>query len=174
VGTAQGTPRAAQALPAARAQDANLFDEIAAERGGVGELAGRFGLGNIVGGAERKGLQAHLRIVPGQRRGHDHDEIAPLLEQERQGGDPVDVGHVDIENDDVRVGALHLRDRLAAAAQRSHHLQPDLSLDPAHQQTAHDDGVVDDHHADRIMSGGLASRAQAGIGDAHRRTQYSC
>jgi hypothetical protein len=164
---------AAEALLAARTEGADLFDEVAAERGRVGDLAIGFRLGNIIGSAERKGSQAHLRIAPGERRGHDHDEIAALLEQKGQGRDPVDVGHVDIEDDHIGIGAFDLLDGLAPAAQRSHDLQSRLGLDPAHQQAAHDDGIVHDHHADGIMSR-RDSRMQAGFDDTRRHTQYSC
>ena len=160
------------ALLATAPKGANFLDEVATKRGRGGDLAGRFRLRNVVGSAERQRAQAHLCVAPGERRGHDHDEIVLLLEEVRQGRDPVDVRHVDIENDDIGIGPLHLLDGFAAAAQRGHDLQSDLGLDPAHQEAAHDDGIVDDHHPDRIMSGRI-SQMQAGVGDAHRGTQHS-
>ena len=65
-----------------------------------------FGLRNIVGGAERQRPQADFGAPARQRRGHDHDEIALLLEQERQRRNAVKLRHVDVENDDVGIALL--------------------------------------------------------------------
>ena len=59
-------------------------------------------LRDVVGGAERERAQADLGVPAGQRRRHEHDEIALLLQQPRQRGDAVDLRHIDVEHDDVR------------------------------------------------------------------------
>ena len=155
--------------PAARTERADLVDQLAAKLRRGREFAVGLRLRDVVGGAQRQRAQAYLGVAAGERRRHQHDEIALLLQQTRQRGDPVDVGHVDVENDDVGIGALHLLDGFASAAQRGDDLEVGLGLDPARDQAAHDDGVVDHHHADRVLRQGGAG-GWSGDGDAHATT----
>jgi len=76
----------------------------------------------VIGGAERERLQADLGVTPRQRRGHDHDEVGFLGKQLRQGGNAVELGHIDVEHDHVGIGALHLGNGLAPGAQRCNDL----------------------------------------------------
>ena len=96
-----------------------------------------------------------------------HDEIALLLQEARQRGDAVDIGHGDVEDDDVGVPALHLLDGVAAAAERGDDLHVRLGLDPARDHAADDDGIVDHHDADRLMRKRGAGR-RCGDGETHR------
>src|SRR5204862_2814135 len=104
---------------ATRAQNPDFFDQLAAKRLRIAELAIAFRLWDIVGGSERKGVQADLRVATGQGGDHEHDEIAPFLQQKRKRGDSVQIRHGDVENKNVWVFALDLLDGLACAAQRS-------------------------------------------------------
>ncbi len=142
-------PGLAAAPPAAAAELHDLFDQLASERDRSSDAAVGLRLGNIIGCAQRERLQADFGVPARQCRGHDDHEIAPLLEQQREGGDAVELRHIDVEHDDVRVGALQLIDRLPAGAQRSDDTQPGLLGDPAREQAADHDGVVDDHDAER-------------------------
>ena len=63
----------------------------------------------------------------------------------------VEIGHLDVEHDDVGIGALELLDRLAAGAQRGDDLEVRLPRRSSARQAAHDDGVVDHHDADRVL-----------------------
>ena len=154
---------------AARTQCPDLVDQLAAERRGGRDFARGLRLRDVVGGAERERAQADLGVAARQRRRHDHDEVALLFQQPRQRRDAVGVGHVDVEDDDVGIGALELLDGLAAAAHRADDLQPRFRLDPARQQAAHDDGVVDDHHPDGSRAG-FGTRRGRGDSDTHRAT----
>ena len=106
-------------------------------------------------GAERQRLQADLGVPPGQRRGHDHDQIWLLAEQQRQRGDAVEFRHVDVEHDHVGIGALDLRDGIAAGAQRGDDFKIGFGFDPTREQPAHDHRVVNDHDPDAPADGGV-------------------
>ena len=146
--------RKPQALRA-QAELADFFDQVAAETGRTGDFAIAGRLRDIVGGAERERLQADLGVTPRQRRGHDHDQVALLFEQQRQGGDAVELRHVDVEHHHVGIGALDLVDGLAAGAQRGDHLEVRFGFHPAPKQAAHDHGVVHDHDADASADGAV-------------------
>ena len=107
----------------AQAELADFLDQFAAEGRRAGDFAVAVRLGDIVGGAERQRAQADLGVAPRQRRGHDHDQVALLREQQRQRGDAVELRHVDVEHHHVGIGALDLVDRLAPGAQRGDQLR---------------------------------------------------
>ena len=146
---------------AARAEVADLLHQIAAEGLGSRDLAGAFGLRDVVGRAERERLEADLRIAAGQRRRHDDDEVALLAEQQRQRGDAVEVGHLDIEHRDIGIDALDVFDRLASGAERSHDRHVGLGFDPARDQAA-DHGRIVDHHDAQTVTSRVDSAARRG------------
>ncbi len=146
--------------PPPGAECADLVDQIAAEGQRAGEIAIGLRLGQVVRRAERERAQADFGIAAGQRRHHQHHEIAAHLEQTRQRRDAVDLRHVDVENDDIRGGALELLDRLATVVQRRHDVQIRLGIDPARHHAARHHGVVDHHDADRI--GGTRAKPKQG------------
>ena len=136
-----------------------------------GDFARRGRLRDVVGGAERERAQGYLGIAARHGGGHDHDEIALLGQQQRQRGNAVELRHLDVEHHHVGVGALDLVHRLAPGAQRGDQFEIGLRFDPAREQAAHDDGVVDDHDADappEAGGGGCGSE-----GDVHRRRPVS-
>ena len=155
----------------ARTQCADLVDQFAPERQRGGELATGLRLRNVVDRPERQRAQADLGVAARQRRSHQHDEIALFLQQSRQRRDAVDIRHIDVEDGDVGLHQLDLLDRLAPAAQRSNDLQIRLGLEPARDHAADDDGVVDHHHADRIVRA-RGAQSRRGGDDTHcgRRT----
>ncbi len=127
---------------------ADLLDQITAEYRGGAHLAIAAGLRNVVGGTQRQRFQADLGVSPRQRRGHDHDEVALFLEQERKRGDAVEVGHVDVEHDDIGINAFKLIDGLSTGAKRCNHVEIGFGFDPTREEAAHDDRVIDEHDAD--------------------------
>ena len=131
----------------------DFFDQLAAERRRTGDLAIAGRLRNVVGGAERQRPQADLGVAPRQRRGHDDDQVAALLQQQRQSGDAVEFRHVDVEQHHVGLDALDLVHRVASGAQRGDHFEIGLGFHPAREQTAHDHRVIHDHDADALLSG---------------------
>ena len=151
---------------APRAELADLLDQVVPERRRGGDLAVARRLRDVVGGAERERLQAHLGVAARERRRHDDDQVALLLEQQRQRRQPVEVGHLDVEHDDVGIGARDLLDRLAPGAQRRDDLEIRLLVDPARDETAHHDRVVDDHDADGILRARRRGRRKGG-GSTH-------
>ena len=78
----------------------------------------------------------------------------------------VEVGHLDVEHDDVGIGAQDLIDRIAAGAQRGDDLEARLLVDPARDEAAHHDRVVDDHDANGVVRRGGRGRRKGG-GNAH-------
>jgi hypothetical protein len=158
--------------PARRSRRAaDLVDQLAAEGRGGRELAVAFRLGDVVGGAQRQRAQADLGIPARERRCHEHDEVALFFQQKWKRRDAVDVGHGDVENEDVGIPSLDLLDRFAAAPQRSHDLHVRLGLDPARDHAADDDRVVDHHHTDRLVGESDGGRL-CSYGDAHRDTRW--
>ena len=141
--------------PRALAERADLLDELAAEIVGSVGVARRRRLGDVVGGAERQRLQADLGVPPRHGRRHDDDEVALLGEQQRQRRDAVELRHLDVEHDDVGIGALDLVDRVAAGAQQRDHVEIGLRRHPAREQAAHDGRVVDNHDAHALARGGV-------------------
>ena len=99
------------------AQRADLLDQFTLEARRSHDPALGLGFRDIIGRAERKSLQTDLRVVARERRGHDDDEIALLLEQQRQCRNAVELGHVDVEHDDIGIDLFDLVDRLAAVTQ---------------------------------------------------------
>jgi hypothetical protein len=85
-------------------------------------------------------------FAAGQGRGHDDDEIAFLGQQLGQRRNTVKLRHFDIEHGNIGIDALDLVDGVKPGAQRcrDHHIR--LGGDPARDQSADDDGVVDHHH----------------------------
>jgi len=126
----------------------DFFDEVAPERYRGADFAIARGLRNIVGGAQRQRAQADLGIPPRQRRRHDHNEIASFFKQQREGSDAVELGHINIEHDDVGDDALELIYGLTAGAKRGNDFKIGFGFDPAGKQPADDDGIVDQHDAD--------------------------
>jgi hypothetical protein len=147
----------------------NLLDQVVMEDIGGGRLARRFRFRNVIGRAERQRLEADLRVAASQRRGHDDDEIAFLCQQLRQRRDAVELGHFDVEHGNIGIDAFELVDRLEPGAQRSRDLHIVLGSDPARDQTAYDDGVVDDHDPQRPS---FARRARDRT-TCERNTHYS-
>jgi hypothetical protein len=160
----------AGAALAASAELTDLLDQVVAEGGRCRDLAIGRGLWNVVGGTERERLQADFRVAARQRRRHDDDEVALLLQELGKRGQSIDIRHLDVEDDDVRIDTGELIDRLAAGAQRRDRLETGFFVDPARDQTADNDRVVDDHHTDRILRRRGHGRRKGG-GDAH--TIYS-
>src|SRR5262249_5557229 len=83
---------------AAPAELTDLLDQVVTEGGRGGDLAIGRGLWNVVGGTERKRLQADLRVAARQRRRHDDDEVALLLQELGKRGQAVDIRHLDVED----------------------------------------------------------------------------
>jgi hypothetical protein len=98
---------------------------------GAGDDAVGLGLLHVIECAERQGLQRDLGVAPRQRRRHDHREIGPLLEQQRERRDPVHVGHVDVEHHDIGMAAVEIFDGLATGPQRGDDFEVWFFLDPA-------------------------------------------
>ena len=144
------------------AEIADLLDQFAAERGDGRRPRDAGGLGDVVGGAERQRPQADLGVAARQRRGHDDDEVALLLQQQRQRRDAVELRHVDVEHDDVGIGALELSTASRPVRSDADDRHVRLGVDPARQQAAHDHRVVDDHDADRLVGGGRGARGGKG------------
>jgi hypothetical protein len=138
----QGRPRTAAA------ELADFLDNFAPEILRYRDLAVGLGLGDIIDGTERKRFQRDFGVPARQRGGHDDHEVRLPGEQERQGGKPVELRHVDIENDDVGPDAEHVVYRLAPVAEIPGDFDAMLLADPPRQQTANDHGVIDDHHTD--------------------------
>ncbi len=155
---------------APRAELADFLDQVAPEarRGGDFTIGGR--LRDVVGGAERQRSQAHLRVAAREGGRHDDDQVALLLKQQRQRFDAVEFGHLDVEQNDIRIVPQQLVDRLAAGAQRRDDLEVGLRVDPARDQPAHHDRVIDDHDAKRVRCRNRRGGRNGG-GDAH--TRYS-
>ena len=99
-------PALARQQAAAAAKVADFLDQLALERRRHAGIGRGLGLWNIIGGAERQRPQADLGAPPRQRRGHDHHQIALLLQQQRQRRNAVKLRHVDVEDDDVRIMLL--------------------------------------------------------------------
>ena len=154
----------------AKAELADLFDQLAPERRRGRDLAIGGGLWNVVGRAERQRLEAHFRVPARQRRRHDDDEIALLFEQQGQRLEPVEIGHVDIEQHDIGIVPRELIHGFAAVAQRGDGLQARLFVDPARDKSAHHDRVIDNHNAKRIRRGGRRGRRK-GSGSTHSHTR---
>ncbi|MGY3424173.1 hypothetical protein ACVWZW_004648 [Bradyrhizobium sp. F1.13.4] len=159
--------RGLAAQPCAEVTD--FLDQVVVEDVRSRRLARRFRLRNVVGCAERQRLEADFGVTAGQRRGHDDDEIALLRQELRQRRDTVELGHFDIEDGNVGVDAFDLVDRLEPGAQRRRNFHVMLGTDPARDQSANDDGVIDDHHPQRS---GFPRRARGRI-TCERNTHYS-
>ncbi len=136
------------------AERADFLDQFAMEFRRAGDFAIALRLWNVIDGTQRQRLQADLGVTPRQRRGHDHDQVGLFRQQQRQCGNAVQFRHIDVEHNDVGIGAFDLVDRFTAGAQRGHQGHVGFSFDPPRQQAAHHDGVVHDHDADAPAGGG--------------------
>ena len=76
------------------------------------------------------------------------------MQQQRQCRDAVEYRHLHVEQDDFRIGAVQLVERVLSGAERSDDLQIRLGVDPARHQPADHDSVIHDHHADRLLRHG--------------------
>src|SRR3954453_20891285 len=130
--------------------------------------AGALGLWNVVRGPECQRFKADLRVTPRQGRGHDNDEVALLCQHQRQCGNAVKLRHLDVEHGDVRVDALKLVDGVEARAQRCCDNHVRFRCDPAGNQASDDDGIVNNHHAQRFLP-----RRSRGRGTYQRNTHHS-
>ena len=132
----------------AQAELTDLLDQLAAELGEAGDLAIAGRLRNVVGGAERQRAQADLGVAPGQRRGHDHDEIALFSSSSGSAEMPSSSGIS--TSSTTTSGSTRSSWFTASRPVRSEatSFEIGLRLDPAREQTAHDDRVVHDHDAD--------------------------
>jgi hypothetical protein len=150
--------RLAARLSRALAERADLLDQFAAE------IVGRVGIGrrrrlrDVVGRTERERLEADLGIPPRHRRRHDDDEVALAGEQLRQRGDAVQLRHLDVEDNNVGIGAPDFIDRVAAGAQQRYNIEVGFGRHPAREQPAHDGGIIHDHDAQALARGGIERR----------------
>jgi hypothetical protein len=78
----------------------------------------------------------------GERGDHDHGHRT-LGHQQRERGQTVHLGHVDVERDDIRFKGDILLDRLASVA-REPDLEVALALEDGVELTAHQRRIVDD------------------------------
>ena len=163
---------------AAAPEASNLFDQLALKRAGSRR---KFGLRYIVDGAKRQRPEADFRAPPGERRRHNHDQVALFFEQERQRREAVKLRHVDVEDDDVGIAFFDLLDRLAPGPQACRHRHIGFGCNPTRQQPAHDNRIVDDHDPDASFANGsrFASRQDGthelktfGTTDTHTRTSF--
>ena len=85
------------------AERADLLDQIVMKDVGGRRFAGGFRLRNVIRRAERKRLEADLRVAAGQGRRHDDDQVAFLRQQQGQRGNAVEFRHFDIEHGDIGI-----------------------------------------------------------------------
>ena len=155
----------AQQQAAAAAEVADFVDQLAAIIGGSRGLARGRGLGDIVGRAERQRAQADLGAAARDRRRHDHHQVALLLQQKGQRRNAVELGHLDVEHDDVGIAAFDPVDGFTPGAQRRGDRHVRFAVDPTRHQAARDDRIVHDHDADRFVGGDRT--VDGGEGDTH-------
>ena len=129
----------------------NLLNQIVMESLGGGGLARAFRLGDVVRRAERKRLEADLRVATGQRRRHDDDEVAFFRQQLRQRRNAVEFRHFDIEHGNIRLDAFDLVDGVKAGTQGGRDLHIRFGADPARDHPADHNGVVDHHDAQFVL-----------------------
>ena len=127
------------------AQGAQLLHEIAAEiirrSGGARTLR----LRQIIDRSEREALQRDLGISLRERRDHDDLARGMRLQDQRQRRKAVDLGHLDVEQDDVRLRALRRIDGHPAVGRRRGDLEAARFGEPSADHAANDGTVVDDH-----------------------------
>ena len=146
-------------LGAALAQCNHFLNELAVEfLAGIQPVGCR--LGDIVGRAQRHGAQADGGISLGQRRRHDDAGVGIDFLQLGQGRQPVHHRHLDVEDDDVQRPLGSLDHRHFAIAAGGNKFDTRIGLQGAHDQAAHDGGIVHHHHAQ--MAGPGLSRVVAG------------
>ena len=130
----------------------------AAGRGGphrVVDLLGPRALEQVAGGAGPDGRQDRVVVlVHGQ---HDDLDVRVPPGDEAGGLDPVEVGHLDVHDDDVRLGLGDQVQRLAAVARRADHLDAVQRAEQGDQPVAHDLVVVDDQDLDAHDSSSFPS-----------------
>jgi hypothetical protein len=106
-------------------------------------------LGDGIPRAEAQRLKRHLRALLRQRRGHENANAGPRRKDERQRRQPAAARHLDIEDDDIDLGALKRDHRLAAARRDRRDQRPAALVDPARHQRAAHPRIVDQQDADR-------------------------
>jgi hypothetical protein len=131
-------------------------------------LARALRLRNVIGRAQRQRFKADLGVPQRQGRRHDDDEIALLRQQQRQRGNSVEVGHLDIEHRHIRIDFLNLVDGVASGAQRADDFDIRLGVEPARDQAANNGGIVHHHDAQRFRSKRI--RGRLGDGNTHSRS----
>jgi hypothetical protein len=147
-GCRQGFRDPPDLLEVAPPERANTRDQLAPEFRRHSHFAVGLGLADIVGRAELQRLDADLRVPPRHRRGNNDGEIRLLREQERERLQTVEHRHLDVEHNEVGVDAREILHRLEPVAVRADDLDIRLFGDPARDEAAEDDGVVDHHHPD--------------------------
>jgi hypothetical protein len=132
--------------PRARARPAAIFTfRVSSEKASMAVTPAP-GLATAVDGAQFQGLQRDLGAGLGQGRDHDHrhrPQPHDLLEELQ----PVHIGHLDVESDDVGVQAL-----IAARASSGSAAEPTTSISGSRRRAAvirprMVGGVVDDENA---------------------------
>ena len=113
---------------------------------------------------------------PAERRHHQHLAGRQRRAQGGRGGDPVQPGHLDVQQRDVGPGPAGLLDHLVAAADLGHDLEVAFEVEQGRQRAPHQRLVVGEQQPDRLAHRvPAASRRQPeaaaalAAADAHRR-----
>ena len=112
-----------------------------------GDVVGR--LGEAVDRTDFERRQRHFGATLGQRR-HHHDRHRPQPHDLLKELEPVHVGHLDVERDDVRVEVL---DHLAGGrriGRPTDHFDALVARQHRRQQAPDGRGVIDDQDADAL------------------------
>jgi hypothetical protein len=86
----------------------------------------------------------------------------------RKRADAVELGHVEIEKDDVGLHPVDELDRCPAVRGGADHVELAALSEPARHQSAHDGGIVHDHDPG---AGRARRRWQGGGGSAHEKSR---
>ena len=152
----RATPEPADAALGGR-QD--LGDQQVGTGAHLGELV-PLGLGHEVDGAQLERLERDVGPFLGEGADHDHGRLV-RGQQQRQGLEPRDLGHLDVERDHIGLEPDGLQDRLPAVARHAHHLDLGCRAQQVAEQPPHQRRVIDHEHADAARSGTL--RALRGV-----------
>ena len=113
--------RAAPTAAAGLGERLDLRRQLVLERIGGMDLAGGAWLGHVVRRTQGQGAQADLRVLAGQRRGHEDLNSRLLLQNQWQRRHAVHDRHLDIEHDDLDVGPAQLVERHLPVGNRGDH-----------------------------------------------------
>ncbi len=105
------------------------------------------GFGDVVGGSTgerfQRGFRASLRARAEHYDGHAAVELADLW----NGFEPVHLGHLDIEQNNIRTQLSKFRQRQAAIAGRAYNFQRGIAGERIRERFADDHCVIHDEHA---------------------------